>query len=223
MMSAEDIDPTAEETSLGERVRAYLLMDVSMSDALCGGIANLARTARKLKAENGWDDQEEEIVRVLREYVEEAPPVLPQQSRRLLEETHFGSESSLALLTVPDGAQVRDRLEDMGTILANSYRGSIIQGNDKLRLVLDMNIVDEVRELLPAEVIRDEKSPLAAVNLELPEHDEAVCVVGCMVAAFQRHGIPVLQVSADASEGWILVPEEHELDAGKVADALTKG
>lgn len=221
-MNDDAAESDEAEGTVEERVRAHLFKDLALADTLSRGLANLGRTARWLERCNGWNDGARRIVPALRSYVDEeqAPPW--QHGRDGLGDSRVGFRTGLACLTAARSSAVRERLEDAWAQLATLKRASIVDYEGNLTLVLDEHAVDEIVELLPGGSVRDVQRPAGSINLFGSNEVGVTNALGPVVAALQRHGIPVLHVAAAGSRGWILVPREHLPEAHDIASGMTR-
>lgn len=211
----------SRELTLEERVRGHLLRDLALADVLSRGLANIGRTARSLERPE-WDEGVTDILDALDGYRDEERPPPFRQARRSLEETTVGLETGLALLTVERSISVRERLEDAWPRFTKVRRTSIIDHGGMLQLVLNAEIIRDLKAILPEGSIIEEQGPASTVKLKVRDGGRMIDVVGLVQAAFRQHGIPVLQLAAGGDEGWLLVPRGRSSEAYDIALVMTR-
>lgn len=210
-------------TTTVEAVERHLQTDVALVDALARDIARLRRTARWLIDEYDWEDRTEEaVVSALRRYVEDHPTPPLQRDRELLTDTDVDVRTGLATVTLPRTQATHMQIPEIFSGLETLDLVAVSPGRKRLRILVDADRAESVRESLPPGQIEAFQAPISAIQLRLPAEPEAVSLIGHATSALVHRGIRVLDVITCSPDVFILVPDEETVDAFEAVGRLTR-
>lgn len=212
--------------SVAERVADYISRDSVVQEAIRRGIVNHRALARWIIEYNDWDATEEAVVSALRRYAVDEDRSIFVRARQALDQIQLSLRSHVTILVLSKNGDLPNRLprlfETVDLMRGEALR--VIQGEKAVKVVVDDENRDEIREVVGPHNVEHEHLDVTEVHVLMPP--ESVDTPGALAVVLVElavRGVNVLEVVSGLPELLLFVGEGDGLEAYRALKDLTSG
>ena len=210
--------------SVARSVRDYIDTHPVVRDALALGIVNLSALTRRIQDATGIEQEDAVLVACRRYRPREKEAGYEAAIREVLDKARLEVRTRVAVLRARSSWRLMARLDKARTAMKGSDHVHVLQGSEAITIMLDENLVAQVKDILGPEEILEEQTGLAELNIRTPSLVADVPgILSFLVSSLSERGINLLDVISCHKDNMFLLEKQDLHEAMEVLDTVIQG